>query len=113
MSDEEALRAKVREMGQTIARLQMAVHRKTVELDALHMVWCDGGCPSGVHRYQDEDVLVTEEMVALAERNTRRLRSWFNTVKWRLEGWGGHPATVTEWHREYAERAARKTDLHD
>jgi len=109
----DVLRAKVNEMGRTIARMQVAIHRKTVELDALHMVWCDGGCPSGVHRYQDEDVLVTEEMVLAAERNTVRLRHWYDTVKWRKEGWGGHPATVTEWHEQYAKRAASKTDLRE
>lgn len=108
---EEELRATMRSMGQTIASLQEQLHHKNMQLDALHMVWCDGGCPSGVHRYQDQDVPITEEMVVMAERNTKRLRHWFDTVKWRLEGWGGHPATTTDWHRQYAERAASKTDL--
>lgn len=52
------------------------LHRKNLELDALHYVWCDGGCPGGTHRYTDDEI--TEEMVQLAERNTKRLRSWFN-----------------------------------
>ena len=27
-------------------------HRRNVELDALHYVWCDGGCEGGTHRYR-------------------------------------------------------------
>ena len=66
-----------------VTNLNEVLHRKNLELDALHMVWCDGGCPSGVHRWSDAPV--TEEIVLAAERNTERLRRWFNTVKWRLE----------------------------
>ena len=47
------------------------------ELDALHYVWCNGGCQGGVHRYCGAPDDVTEEVVAAAVRNTERLRSWF------------------------------------
>jgi hypothetical protein len=60
-----------------------------------------------VHRYQGEDVLVTEELVAMAERNTKRLRGWYETVRWRLE----RAPTASEWQRQYAARAASRTDL--
>jgi hypothetical protein len=82
-----------------------ALRRKNLELDALHMVWCDGGCPHGVHRYTDE--LVTEEIILVAERNTKRLRRWYDTVRWRL----GEYSTMSEWHDNYAKRAAQRTDL--
>lgn len=98
---------------------QVALERKNRELDALHIVWCDGGCPGGVHRYQDADVLVTEELVKLAERNTERLRHWYQAVKFRFDTYGPDPrdpsrqfpSTASEWHRQYAQRAAAKTDL--
>lgn len=46
------------------------------ELDALHYIWCDGGCEGGAHRYGGSPDDVTEEVVAAAERNTARLRTW-------------------------------------
>ncbi|HYX21800.1 MAG TPA: hypothetical protein VFA98_13220 [Thermoanaerobaculia bacterium] len=51
------------------------------ELDALHYVWCDGGCEGGVHRYEGSPDAVTEEIVQLAERSTSRLRRWFENRK--------------------------------
>ena len=55
------LREKARRQAAQIDHMRQVLERKNRQLDALHMVWCDGGCPSGVHRYQDRDVLVTEE----------------------------------------------------
>lgn len=109
-SDEIArLRAVVAELRATVTRHEAQLARRNRELDALHMVWCDGGCPSGVHRYQGEDVLVSEELVATAERNTERLRRWYETVRYRVE----RRPTASEWHRRYATKAASRTDLSD
>lgn len=55
------------------------------QLDALLWVWCSGGCSTGILRWvrdaplrwQDRRTELTEEIVAIAEQNTRRLRSWF------------------------------------
>jgi hypothetical protein len=52
-----------------------ALRAKNRALDALHYVWCSGGCESGTHRYIDEKV--TEEIVRDAEYNVQRLRTWF------------------------------------
>lgn len=49
---------------------------RNLELDALHYVWCDGGCEGGVHRF-GEHPPVTAELVATAIRNTERLRAWY------------------------------------
>lgn len=57
-----------------VAKLNDKLHRKNVKLDALHFVWCDGGCASGVHRFDHGEL--TEEIVAEAERNALRLRRW-------------------------------------
>jgi hypothetical protein len=104
------LRAQIRQM-------QVAAERRNRDLDALHLVWCDGGCSSGVHRWSDGKI--TEELVQAAERNTQRLRRWYNAVKWRLEHYTAGQATdlgayrfvASEWHQEYARRNAAKTDL--
>lgn len=110
--DEDELRVlkdQVAHLKGEVTWLNQVLHRKNLDLDALHFVWCDGGCPGGVHRFaSDQDVRLTEEMIERAERNTKRLRSWWNTVKWRLTGY--YP-TMSEWHKQYAERAASKTDL--
>lgn len=52
-------------------------HRRNVELDALHYVWCDGGCEGGTHRYAHRAPLDAETVEA-AVRNTRRLVAWWN-----------------------------------
>lgn len=114
-----ALRERLRRQGSAMRQMQEAAQRKNRELDALHLVWCDGGCPSGVHRFQGGEVLVTEELVKTAERNTGRLRCWYEAVRFRSETYGPDPAdpsrqfpgTASEWHRQYAMRAAARTDL--
>lgn len=70
------------ELAEVKRQLKDAVRNnreRNLELDALHYVWCDGGCKGGVHRWSDGEV--TEELVQLAERNTARLRSWFENSK--------------------------------
>jgi hypothetical protein len=63
-----------KELRRQITFKDAAAHERNLELDALHVVWCDGGCDGGVHRWTEKTV--TEEVVAAAERNTKRLRSW-------------------------------------
>lgn len=58
-----------------LATLNEQAHRRNLELDALHFVWCDGGCEGGAHRFTEDTV--TPEIVAEAIRNTSRLLSWF------------------------------------
>ena len=58
-----------------IPRLQETLREKNLSLDALHFVWCSGGCSSGVHRYTKKEL--TEEIVRRAEAEVRRLRTWF------------------------------------
>ena len=52
-----------------------ALRAKNQALDALHYVWCSGGCTSGTHRFNDEKI--TEEIVSSAEYHVQRLRTWF------------------------------------
>lgn len=113
------LREKNRRLAAEVDHMRRVLERKNRELDALHVVWCDGGCPGGVHRYQGGDVLVTEGLVKLAERNAGRLRDWYEAVKFRFETYGPEPryparqfpGTAGEWRRQRAERAAARTGL--
>jgi hypothetical protein len=101
----ENLKDKNRGQAREIRLLTEKLRQNRVDLDALTFVWCSGGCPSGVHRFSE--TRLTEEMIDRAERNTKRMRSWYNTVKWRLDKF----PTMSEWHRKYAEAAASRTDL--
>jgi hypothetical protein len=80
----EELEERVSILEQRLARLQHELHwkneswaKKNRELDALHYVWCDGGCPRGVHRWQDSPI--TGDIVKEAEKQAKRLRSWWNS----------------------------------
>lgn len=99
------LKARVRNQARELSMLSETLSQKNKELDALHFVWCSGGCPGGVHRYSD--TRLTEEMIRIAERNTKRLRSWYNAIKWRLTRY----PTMSEWHALRVKSAASKTDL--
>ena len=69
-----------------VQKMQKALERKNKELDAMHFVWCDGGCSTGVHRFDElGPEAITEKIVEMAERNTRRLRRWYETFKYRRE----------------------------
>lgn len=104
----ERLKDKNRSQANVITDLKEVLERKNRDLDALHFVWCTGGCPGGVHRF-DRDAILTEDVVLSAERNTTRLRKWYNSVKWKTE----HYPTMDEWHQERAKRLSKKIGLTD
>ena len=72
----EELQFKIQILKAEIDRSNRALHDKNMALDAMLWVWCNGGCTNGVQRYVPKSQL-TEEIVATAERNTKRLRTWF------------------------------------
>jgi hypothetical protein len=80
--------------------------RRNLELDALHYVWCDGGCYGGVHRWQKENL--TREIVKEAVRNTARLVTWWNNHYEEPEDYKTNnrlcwkkPDEIVEWCREH------------
>lgn len=98
------LRERARRQAADIRQMQLVLERKNRALDAMHYVWCDGGCARGVHRWTN--TLVTREIVEAAERNAQRLRRWYRTVEFRAKLPGGD-----SWQRRHYARAAAKTDL--
>lgn len=80
LQEEMATNKKAREDLRTELNLmrQAAEHRNR-ELDALHYVWCSGGCEKGVHRYCSNPEEITEETVQIIERQAKRLREWLTT----------------------------------
>lgn len=94
------VRAREQELRQQLTRAQRNNHARNVALDALHFVWCDGGCDTGVHRFDGAGPdAVTREVVEAAIRNTERLIAWYQT----RERQAGHPIIRTTW-----EEAARR-----
>lgn len=94
---------RIAELERELTNAQANNHIRNLELDALHYVWCDGGCESGVHRFIKEHPPLTAEIVAAAERNTRRLRSWFVNAEGRKAQEPTVDARMPEWFRAHSE----------
>lgn len=96
-AENSRLLVKLREQRNQLAIQNEAAHRKNIALDALHYVWCNGGCFGGHHRFAAHDARVplTEDIVVAAERNTARLRRWFEHRKLREARARAQPNTVT------------------
>ena len=78
-----------------LRHLNEILRDKNLELDALHYVWCDGGCDSGTHRWQNAPL--TEEIVLKAKANTIRLEGWWKNKQFRKEWDSWNPIKREEW----------------
>jgi len=67
---------KCKDYKKQIKELNDILHHKNLLLDSLGYVWCSGGCDKGIFRYSENTL--TEEQLLLVERNTKRLRQWYN-----------------------------------
>ncbi len=66
----------IRNLRREIDNLRVAAERRNRQLDALGIVWCDGGCARGMHRFSpDRDV--TPAMIADLVRNAGRAVRWY------------------------------------
>lgn len=90
----------VARLKREISRLNECLRLKNIALDAMHWVWCDGGCVSGVHRHAPADL--TEACVAAAERNTRRLRAWLTNAAFRAQWQDMSGEARQEWLASHA-----------
>jgi uncharacterized coiled-coil protein SlyX len=72
----DALNKKIVKQARELTTKEQAIKERNIALDALHWVWCSGGCHKGTHRFGSEEP-ITAEHIAVAERNTKRLREWF------------------------------------
>ncbi len=81
-----SLERKIVNLKQQVTVLREAQEDRNRQLKATKLiVYCSGGCPGGV---PDKDY-ITEEVVAEAERNTVRLRKWWENRKFRLKRQNG------------------------
>jgi hypothetical protein len=80
VADNKRLRAREKELKEEIWFAIANNNEKNKQLAALHNVFCDGGCASGVHYYDGEGPeTITQDIVDLAVRNTVRLLRWWRT----------------------------------
>ena len=73
--ERDQARHKINNLRGEVGSLRDTLKHRKLALDALHYVWCSGGCDGGVHQYSDEPL--TAEIVAEAVRNTERLVQWY------------------------------------
>ena len=72
-----AMSKRIKELQAQLRRMQEGSERRNKQLEALHVVWCDGGCSGGCRS------TVTEDLVVEAELNVKRLRTWWENRKFK------------------------------
>ena len=80
---EDSLTDKAAELKRQLTSTQRNNHERNLQLDALRIVWCNGGCEEGMARYGGEHP--TEEIVQAAEANTVRMRTWLTNRRLKTE----------------------------
>lgn len=78
--------------------LNETLREKNRDLDALHYVWCSGGCTGGAHRWSENNI--TGAKLRRAERLLRRTRSWHeNRIhrRWNQMQHEGRPWWIVKW----------------
>lgn len=87
------LQLQVQKLKAEVTDQNRSLEKKNRDLDALHYVWCNGGCGGGVHRYDKKGPEgLTEETVRLALHNVNRMVTYFNNAEFKhldqLDGGG-------------------------
>jgi len=77
-----ALRIKVKEQARTIKNMQEIATLRNRQMEAMHMVWCNGGCAGGVG---DRENLTRDKVVEVV-RYADRLTAWWNNRAYRDAG---------------------------
>ena len=80
----EKLEAENRELRRQITIKDESLHSKNLSLDSMWYVWCDGGCAGNTNRWKSAPK-ITEELVERAELNVKRLRTYWENIKHKLE----------------------------
>lgn len=93
------LLARIERYKSQITDLQETLRVKNIALDALHYVWCSGGCG---------DRLLTEELVTSAEHQVQRMRTWLESNQWRKKWDAMSDEERKAW---FAENALKKAEI--
>lgn len=90
-----ALRIRVKAQARQIQTMQEVATLRNKQLDALHLVWCSGGCVGGV----GNEAELTEEKVKEAVTYTQRLVLWWNNRIYRKHGKDYYEANRVTWEK--------------
>lgn len=74
----EDLKNKITNLQRELHYKNTVLHRKNIELDRLHYVWCSGSCKDGMYRWSDGKV--TKEMVEYINNYARRLTARYLNI---------------------------------
>lgn len=96
--DVSELKSKIADYKRRITHFQREAHEKNLKLDALHYVWCSGGCEGGVHRWVPGKV--TKDIVDQAERSVARLKRWYINNEYKKKFGKPAPRTIPEALKE-------------
>jgi regulator of replication initiation timing len=108
----DALKRKHRNLQAQVEGLNRTNRKLRVENDALHYVWCSGGCDPGVHRLDGRGPeAVTEEVVREAIRNTDRLIAWFRNHEFKRQWRALDVDAESQCKRWYDEALERNSKL--
>jgi membrane protein implicated in regulation of membrane protease activity len=77
-----ALRVRVKQQAWEINNMREIATLRNKQMEALHMVWCNGGCAGGVGDREN----LTREKVLEAVSYTNRLVSWWNNRAYKDAG---------------------------
>jgi len=88
----------VQALRREVTTMRESLEQKNRALDAMHYVWCTGGCARGQHRYCDAeaDGTLTRDDVIEAVRNAQRLVTRWNNVEYRRVGDGYSPIRIED-----------------
>jgi len=75
-------RNQISKLKQEITSQRENNHQRNLELDAMHYIWCDGGCGGGAHRFTENNL--DQGVIDAAIRNTSRLVTWWVNHKYRM-----------------------------
>jgi hypothetical protein len=85
-AERDALLNTVRSQRRELTNKDATLKQRTLDLDAMGFVWCDGGCASGVYQKPGHEHLrpLTREMALRALRAAVRIgRKFGSTVEWK------------------------------
>lgn len=77
----EELEIKISRLKRELTNQNHALRQRNIALDALHYVWCSGGCQTGMHRFDGGSL--TEGVLLQAESAVKRMRTWFDNKRCR------------------------------
>ncbi|WP_341706489.1 hypothetical protein [Halopseudomonas sp.] len=75
------LEIKINRLKRELTNQNHALRQRNIALDALHYVWCSGGCQTGMHRFDGGSL--TEGVLLQAESAVKRMRTWFDNKRCR------------------------------